>query len=138
MNLLLLLMLPLLLFGAQVGMGAGEWTPDKVNGPDYNLDNPHMRDTATLLLNGTTEDRAAWVAFRCDLNLWPCTTGRLLYRTNSIQPDQAHEPAHGATAHNPTMLSNSVLALQVLGRQPGCLANALPYSLVSCCVSCGV
>jgi hypothetical protein len=46
-------------------MGMGEWRPDKVGGPEYNLVNPPLRDTVTVLFNGTTEDRLAWVAFRC-------------------------------------------------------------------------
>lgn len=47
----------------QVGMGMGEWSEDKVK-TDYNLVNPPLRDTTTVLFNGTTEDKAAWVALR--------------------------------------------------------------------------
>jgi len=48
----------------QVGMGMGEWNPDKDITSDYNLVDPILRDTVTVLFNGTTEDKAAWVAFR--------------------------------------------------------------------------
>ncbi|KAF6252743.1 Cupredoxin [Scenedesmus sp. NREL 46B-D3] len=47
----------------QVGMGMGEWSEGKVR-TDYNLVNPPLRDTTTVLSNGTTEDKAAWVAIR--------------------------------------------------------------------------
>jgi hypothetical protein len=46
----------------QVGMGMGAWSSDKV--ASYNLVDPPMRDTTTVLFNGTSEDKAAWVAFR--------------------------------------------------------------------------
>lgn len=45
----------------QVGMGMGEWTQDKVS--TYNLENPPMRDTATVLFDNTDPNKA-WVAFR--------------------------------------------------------------------------
>lgn len=51
----------------QVGMGMGAWSSDKVS--SYNLDNPPMRDTTTVLFSGTTEDKAAWVAFRYEASL---------------------------------------------------------------------
>jgi hypothetical protein len=55
----------------QVGKGMGAWSADKVAG--YNLEDPPMRDTTTVLFNGTTEDQAAWVAFRyVDIWLWSC------------------------------------------------------------------
>jgi hypothetical protein len=44
-------------------MGMGAWSPDKVS--TYNLEDPPMRDTNTVLFDGTTEDKAAWVALRC-------------------------------------------------------------------------
>lgn len=43
----------------------GEWTSDKVGSPEYNLVDPALRDTTTVLFNGTTDDKAAWVALRC-------------------------------------------------------------------------
>jgi hypothetical protein len=43
-------------------MGMGAWSPDKVS--TYNLEDPPLRDTNTVLFNGTTEDKAAWVALR--------------------------------------------------------------------------
>lgn len=47
----------------------GMWTPDKVNGPEYNLVNPALRDTASVLFNvdkptDKPTDKAAWVAIR--------------------------------------------------------------------------
>jgi hypothetical protein len=50
----------------------GAWSADKVSG--YNLEDPPLRDTTTVLFNGTTEDQAAWVAFRCvdTQQPWPC------------------------------------------------------------------
>lgn len=45
-------------------MGLGAWDESKVGGSEYNLVDPIMRDTATVLFNGTTENQAAWVAFR--------------------------------------------------------------------------
>jgi hypothetical protein len=45
----------------------GAWSSDKVS--SYNLDNPPMRDTTTVLFSGTTEDKAAWVAFRYEASL---------------------------------------------------------------------
>lgn len=49
-------------------MGMGAWSPDKVS--TYNLEDPPLRDTNTVLFNGTTEDKAAWVALRCGNRLW--------------------------------------------------------------------
>jgi len=46
-----------------VGTGVGEWKPELVS-REYNLATPILRDTATVLFNGTTEDRAGWVALR--------------------------------------------------------------------------
>lgn len=47
-------------------MGMGAWSPDKVS--TYNLEDPPMRDTNTVLFDGTTEDKAGWVALRCALH----------------------------------------------------------------------
>eukprot|EP00775_Hariotina_reticulata_P013380 gene13380-13507_t len=61
----------------QVGMGMGEWTPGKEFTTDYNLETPALRDTVTVLFNGTTEDKAAWVAFRFvtdNPGVWPGLT----------------------------------------------------------------
>lgn len=57
-----------------VGMGMGEWTAEKEATSDYNLVNPILRDTVTVLFNGTTETKAAWVAFRFvtdNAGVWP-------------------------------------------------------------------
>lgn len=51
-------------FCIQVGMGLGVWSADKESSSEYNLVDPHLRDTTTVLFNGTTQDQAAWVAFR--------------------------------------------------------------------------
>jgi L-ascorbate oxidase len=58
----------------QVGMGLGGWSADKVDTAEYNLVDPHLRDTTTVLFNGTTQDKAAWVAFRFiadNPGVWP-------------------------------------------------------------------
>ncbi|KAF8065871.1 L-ascorbate oxidase [Scenedesmus sp. PABB004] len=57
----------------QVGMGMGAWSPELVGGPSYSA-TPVLRDTVTVLFNGTTEDAAAWVAIRFvadNTGVWP-------------------------------------------------------------------
>lgn len=58
----------------QVGMGLGGWSADKVDGPEYNLASPILRDTTTVFFNGSTETKAAWVALRFvadNPGVWP-------------------------------------------------------------------
>ena len=45
-----------------VGMGMGNWTEDSVE--TYNLENPILRDTATVLFGNNSGEALGWVAFR--------------------------------------------------------------------------
>lgn len=56
-----------------VGMGFGPWSPEKVDGPDYNLKDAVRRDTATLMF-APTGDQPGWTALRFKTNnpgVWP-------------------------------------------------------------------
>jgi Multicopper oxidase len=68
-------------------MGLGEWTPGSV--ANYSR-SPPLRDTTTVLFNGTVEDRAAWVALRCGVN---AMTARTLHSSSASSCPLCQTPA---------------------------------------------